>query len=96
MAAGEPWWAAKYSHGVWEHFPDQENPFLKNHFFVNFGTPPATAAAATAAAEHTQPDQPPANMRRDQISRKGIPPHSSSKPPWGDGSVGDLARNIFP
>ena len=43
-----------------------------------FDPPPTTAAATTtaAAAEHTQPAQPPANMRRDQISRKGIPPHS--------------------
>ena len=28
MAAGEPWWAAKYSYGVWERFANQANPFL--------------------------------------------------------------------
>ena len=63
MAAGDPWWAAKYSHGVWEHFPDQENPFLKNHFFVNFGTPPGdgggddgggTLPAGPAPSQHAQ------------------------------------------
>ena len=32
MAAGGPWWAAKYSYGVWERFPDQENPFLEPFF----------------------------------------------------------------
>ena len=38
MAAGDPWQGAKYSYGVWERFPDQENQFLKNHVFVKFGT----------------------------------------------------------
>ena len=35
MAAGDPWWGAKYSYGVWERFADQANPFLKNHFSAN-------------------------------------------------------------
>ena len=29
MAAGGPWWGAKYSYGVWERFADQANPFLE-------------------------------------------------------------------
>ena len=29
MAAGEPWWGAKYSYGVWERFADQETQFWK-------------------------------------------------------------------
>ena len=32
MAAGDPWQGAKYSYGVWERFPDQENPFLELFF----------------------------------------------------------------
>ncbi len=38
MAAGGPWEAAKYSHGVWEHFADQANPFLKKYVFVSLGS----------------------------------------------------------
>ena len=48
MAAGDPWQGAKYCYEVWEHFPDQENPFLKIMFFVNFGTPPPAPGAGIA------------------------------------------------
>ena len=34
MAPGGPWVRAKYSHGVWERFPDQANPFLNNFFLT--------------------------------------------------------------
>ena len=40
MAAGNPWYAAKYSYKVQDHFPDQDNPFWEFQFFANFGTPP--------------------------------------------------------
>ena len=33
MAAGGPWWGAKYSYGVWERFADQANPFLELFLF---------------------------------------------------------------
>ena len=37
MAAGDPWWGAKYSCGVWERFADQANQFLKENTFGGGG-----------------------------------------------------------
>ena len=49
----------------------------------------ATATAATAA-EHSQPSQPPTNVRREKISRKSNPSLRHSTPIKGDRSKGIL------
>ena len=36
LAAGRPVVRAKYSHGVWEHFPHPANPILGTSFFDIF------------------------------------------------------------
>ena len=69
MAAGDPWWGAKYSYGVWERFADQANPFLKKKMPI-FG---GGGGGGGGGGDGTLPANPPPNVPRDKISRKGNP-----------------------